>query len=378
MNTRSVAIALLFAFAPMTVGTRSVFAQAPPADDASTKAARARFQEGVSYYDKGQFENARAAFLQAYALRKHPAVLVNLAQSSLRSGHTLEATNFFVQYLRESTSLTAAQRSDAEKGLADARAKLGRIEVAAPSGAEISLDGEKVGTAPLPDPLDVEPGAHKVSARTAEGVTDRSVSVTAGQQASAKFGPQSAPPVTPPPPTEPTTEPPPPTEPPPVKETPTPEKKTEGGWGIWSSGHLATYVPTVIGGVVSVGGFVTAIALAGSKSSAQNSATSVANEIIAAGGTQGTCYNPPASSRFYTACNTLASNNNNVNTDALVANIGGAIGVVGAVGALGWFLLGPRRVETSSAAPAAAPAPATSLVPYVGPGQGGLAVRGTF
>jgi hypothetical protein len=104
----------------------------------------------------------------------------------------------------------------------------------------------------------------------------------------------------------------------------------------------------------------------------------VANQIVAAGGTQGTCYNPPATSRFYTACNTLASNNSNVNTDALVANIGVAIGIVGAVGAVGWFIFGPRRAESGSPAAPAAPAPTTSLLPYVGPGQGGLALTGTF
>ncbi|MFO0672060.1 MAG: hypothetical protein U0235_20950 [Polyangiaceae bacterium] len=90
-----------------SLAPRAAFAQT---DDATTKAARARFQEGVSLYDKGQYEAARAAFLQAYALRKHPAVLLNLAQSSLRSGRPLEASKYFQQYLRESSNLTAAQR----------------------------------------------------------------------------------------------------------------------------------------------------------------------------------------------------------------------------------------------------------------------------
>src|SRR6185369_12768087 len=105
-----------------------------------------RFQEGVEFYDKKQYEQARAAFLQAYALRKHPAVLLNLAQSSLRSNHPLEAAKFFEQFLREATSASAAQRSDAERGLREARTKIGRIEVSAPAGAEIILDGERVGT----------------------------------------------------------------------------------------------------------------------------------------------------------------------------------------------------------------------------------------
>ena len=64
-------------------------------DDALTKAARARFQEGVEAFDKGNYEAARASFKQAYALRQHPAVLLNLAQSCLKSGHYLEAAKCF-------------------------------------------------------------------------------------------------------------------------------------------------------------------------------------------------------------------------------------------------------------------------------------------
>ncbi len=68
--------------------------------------ARTRFKEGVSFYDKGQYEQARAAFLQAYALKKHPAVLLNLAWSSLKSGHALESEHYFKQFLAEGKDST--------------------------------------------------------------------------------------------------------------------------------------------------------------------------------------------------------------------------------------------------------------------------------
>ncbi len=98
-NPRSFAVAALLALAP-TVFPQPAFAQpAAAAADPTVAAARARFSEGVQFYDKGEYENARASFLQAYALHKHPAVLINLAQSALRSGHTLEADRFFTRYL---------------------------------------------------------------------------------------------------------------------------------------------------------------------------------------------------------------------------------------------------------------------------------------
>src|SRR4029078_810475 len=126
------------AFLVLAAPAGQAHAQAPT-DDATTKAARARFQEGVGLYDKGQYEAARAAFLQAYALRKHPAVLLTLAQSSLRSGRALEGAKYFNQFLRESTNATAAQRADAEKGLVEARMKIGRLEVSAPTARDIRV-----------------------------------------------------------------------------------------------------------------------------------------------------------------------------------------------------------------------------------------------
>src|SRR5262245_29471586 len=191
MKTRSIAAVLLLAFAPVAFGAPA-FAQ--PADDPTTKAARARFQEGVAYYDKGEYENARTAFLQAYALRKHPAVLLNLAQSSLRANHPLEASKYFQQYLRESSNLSPAQRADAERGLNEARQKLGRIEVSAPTGAAVIVDGEMVGSAPLSEPVDVEPGNHKVKA----GAEEQNVSAAAGQKVPARFGTSTAQAVAPP------------------------------------------------------------------------------------------------------------------------------------------------------------------------------------
>src|SRR3982750_3346439 len=144
-TTSRIAAAVLVAFVSSSVPITAL-AQ----DDPVTMQARARFKEGVDFYDKGSYENARLAFLQAYALKKHPAVLLNLAQSSAKAGHPLEASKYFQQYLKESTTATPEQRRDAEAWLAEVRQKLGRIEIVAPAGTEISLDDkEKVGTAPF-------------------------------------------------------------------------------------------------------------------------------------------------------------------------------------------------------------------------------------
>jgi hypothetical protein len=367
MRTRSVAAALLIAFAPATF---PVAAYAQAADDPTIKAARARFNEGLEFYDKGQFENARAAFLQAYALKKHPAVLENLAQSCLRSGHTLEAAKYFQQYLHESSSLTATQRADAEKGLAEARTKLGRIEVSATGGAEIFVDGEHVGTAPLTESVDVEPGPHTVKANS----DTRSVAASAGQVVQVRFGigggaaPVVAPiPVPTPTPEEAAMNPPPETTPPP-KPAPADE-----GPGLFSPPKNTT--PVWIGAGVAVAGAGVAVLFAVFKSQANSNYTSLQNEITSTAmkrglSPNGLCSTPP--SGFATACQNLQSDQNQVNSDATAANIGIIVGAVGLAFGLGWYLFAPKRDAKDSSTKS------SSFVPIFEPHQNGLGYVGSF
>src|SRR4051794_26936217 len=162
MRNRACLTALLVVVSQALVPVSPAHAQDK---DAVTEMARRRFQEGVKFFDQKRFEEARAAFLQAYALKHHPAVLLNLAQSEIRSGHPLEASRHFTGYLRESPNASAAERAEAEKGLAAARAKLGRIHVQVPIGAEVIVDGESVGQAPFSEPIDVMPGTHTIEGK---------------------------------------------------------------------------------------------------------------------------------------------------------------------------------------------------------------------
>src|SRR5258706_8536638 len=181
MRPRAFATATLIAFSA-ALSTAPAGAQER---DTVTEMARRRFQEGVKFFDQKRYEEARAAFLQAYALKHHPAVLLNLAQSENRGGHPLEAARHFSAYLRESTSSPASERADAEKGLAAARTKLGRIHLTVTSRAEVLVDGESVGTAPFAEAVDAAPGTHLLEAKLGGKSTSASVSVQVGKAANA-------------------------------------------------------------------------------------------------------------------------------------------------------------------------------------------------
>ncbi|WP_437339081.1 hypothetical protein [Sorangium sp. So ce394] len=189
MKTRACApVLLLSLFAPAVLteagltssllGEPLCFAQS---SDPVTEVARQRYEDGVKAYDAGRFEDARTAFLQVYALKRHPAVLLNLGQSELRSNHLEDAGKHLQQFLREHTTATPDQRAAAEKALADVKRRTGFIIVTADAnGADISVDGVLVGKAPLLDPVFVPPGKHTLFAT----YQDRSATV----QVDAKVG----------------------------------------------------------------------------------------------------------------------------------------------------------------------------------------------
>lgn len=151
-------------------------------DDVTLTMARERFKEGVAYFDKKDFAKARVAFLQAYALKKHPAVLLNLAQSELRSGHEADAAKHFAQYLREHRDATDQERQGAETGLAAAKALVGEITLEVDAvGAEIYVDGDLEGQAPLPGSIYLSPGSHSIEARKDGKSAKTDVTSSAGQ-----------------------------------------------------------------------------------------------------------------------------------------------------------------------------------------------------
>lgn len=351
MRLRAAFCAFLVSAPIALPSTFSTLAHAQGADDATTRAARARFEEGVRFFDKADYENARAAFLQAYVLKKHPAVLLNLALSCQKGNHPLEASKYFQQFLRESSQLSEAKRTEAERGLADVRTKLGRIEVVAVQGSEVFVGGERVGNAPLKELVDVDPGSHVVSAKSPEGVTtEQKVMTSAGQKVTVKLGEAARaaePPVVVPAKVDPgepaKVEPPKETVEPPATDT-GPKKKN---FLSPPDNMLPVYIGLGVGGL----GLIGTIAFAAAKGSAQSSADNVETQIrqkrAEEGVTdpRGTCVNPTP--RYANACTTLQDNLDKVDSNATLANVSAVVMVVGFVGAGAFYLFGPKTNANS-------------------------------
>ncbi len=151
---------LLTAMLPLAGVIRPAHAQDPV-----TALARQKFIEGVQAFDAGKFEQARAAFLQAYALKRHPLVLLNLGQSELKAGYPVDGGNHLQQFLHEHKAATASQKGSARGGIDEAKRRASfAILIVDTDGSQLAIDGRPVGISPLLDPVFLTAGKHQATA----------------------------------------------------------------------------------------------------------------------------------------------------------------------------------------------------------------------
>lgn len=337
---RSVLLVLALCSAP-------ALADAEPSESAELAAARARFAEGLKLYDAGKYEEARVAFVQAYALKKHPTVLFDLAQASLKSGRPLEALRALEQWLKEAPDAPAAKRARAERGIAEAKRQLGRIEVIAPDGAEVTVDGRSAGRMPL-DPIWVAPGSHTVKIATSEAETTESVTLEMAGSATVRLAkPATAKKIVA------TTAPPAPSDPGAAPEAP----------DLFSP--PASLAPSYVAGAIGLAGFGAAAVLAGLRANAQTNAEDAMLAIERAGNSTLDCTRSPAA-HIRRACTVLAEGNRDAQRYEAPLFVSLAIGSVGLASAFAWYFFAPKA------------APDAALAPVLGPHTAGAAFRGRF
>ena len=375
-------------------------ALAAPADETTVAMARERFKEGVAFFDKKEYDKARVAFLQAYALKKHPAVLLNLAQSELRSSHEAEAAKHFAAYLRESKDASDSERQAAEAGLNATKAMVAEVTVNVDEGgAEVFVDSSSEGVSPLSGAVYVAPGSHSIEARKGGKSSATQINAVAGRQLTANldFAPKPVRAAEPAVVAEPSEA----SEPPPEPEAPVEPGAGRKPFFKWLVGSPVGVVGLGLTGVglgVGVGG-----ALASNHS--YNNADSIANQIKkyaaadssqASPDTSSLCSDPQSwlTQRGYltnmktpdlatrvgeykNACAKYPDNVNSGDTLKTVATVGFIVGGVAAVGTIVYYFIDPNARE-SNVKDARAQRRRLAIVPTVGPAHSGLTVMGSF
>jgi hypothetical protein len=296
------------------------------------------FNEGIALFNNKDYVAAHQHFSDAYGKYPSPSSLFNMARTELLLDRCPDSISHYRAYLAlpDNPKITETNRSNARQDMATCIAKVGRLNVKAPPGTTVSIDG----TAALwveGEPIDVPPGSHDVQLKNALGAKTRKVDAPAGKVTFVEWEdpvstvtnpPTNTTPETNPNTTTPPTNPPGNTTPPP----PTPVNNTPK----WIAGGALAGVGVI--GLVLGGVFY------GMNQSAKSDVDSKASS--------GACINPSSA-----ACSDLLSardSQDTYKTLSAVTLIGGGVFLAAGAGVLIWAALSPRSK----------PANALRLSPY--------------
>lgn len=295
-------------------------------------------KRGDRHFKEGKWSEAEGEYEKALSLRRTNDVAANLAFAELRQEKWTEAAEHFAFAVR-SWPITAGaeKKAFAQKGLEEALAKVVSLRVSvSAAGAEVLVDGRRVGLSPLEGEVFVMPGAHVVEAKflghedareAVEGAAGSSKSVVLELKRKAEAGPVE-------PPVE-----------PPVKKR--------------------SLVPAIVLGGVAVAGAGAAIGMYVASTGKLEDERGMTSQIRAAGGT---C---KEGAQVHPLCGDLESSKS---TGEMLDGLVIASSVVAGLSAAGAtvYLLWPTpRVSTKEAGAK------VSVAPFVGNG-GGVVVRGSF
>lgn len=167
------------------------------AENISVAEAEKRFDEGKQLFAQGHYEEARVKFSEACAAHPTARCPKNLGLAEYRLGHAAESATHLREYVAKADPHDA-DLATIRAVFEDVRARCGELEVVAPGGAKLAIDGAAAGMAPLDATLFVAPGPHEVTARWGAELDSKRVDVAARGRERVELGAARLPP---PPPT---------------------------------------------------------------------------------------------------------------------------------------------------------------------------------
>jgi len=158
-----------------------------PAAHAQDSAAQAKqhFQAGVTAYEVGDFQGALKEFQEAFRLKPHPLVRVNMANCYDNLDKPVEAIFHFEKFMAAEEG-TPEQHKEVREALRRLRQKVGEVNIrATPDGTLVQIDDQETRKAPILDTVLLKAGKHTIRA-TLDGYqpVERSIEVLGGQPAS--------------------------------------------------------------------------------------------------------------------------------------------------------------------------------------------------
>ncbi len=156
---------------------------APPPVDPRKEDAEQHRLRAIRFYDARNFSAAREEFLTAYQLVPSHRLLYNLGVVSMALGDSASAYEYFQRCLRDGGEwVPPARRAEIEAQLRDLVSHVATLTIRVDvHGAELSVDGRKIGVAPLTQPVRLNAGTHEVLARSLGRSSRRQIVVSGGE-----------------------------------------------------------------------------------------------------------------------------------------------------------------------------------------------------
>jgi hypothetical protein len=153
------------AFLASLLSSTLAFAQSPPPPpppNADLELAKAHFNTGQLYYERGRYPDAAREFEEAYRLSNRPELLYNMGKSYDGIGDHARALAAYRRFLAAVT--VSADRPAVTARVEQLAQLVGVVTVkASVEGSQVTVDGAVVGTTPLADALELNPGTHKLT-----------------------------------------------------------------------------------------------------------------------------------------------------------------------------------------------------------------------
>jgi hypothetical protein len=142
VKLRSVCLAISLAVGAPSLAYADKGEQAQ-VDPATRDKSRAAFKKGVTQLKAQDWAGARASFEEAYSLVPHPSILLNLGISRLKTDDPAGAEEALMKFLQEDSGAGPEELASARDALAEARGKIGTIQLkVTPENAKTTVDGK--------------------------------------------------------------------------------------------------------------------------------------------------------------------------------------------------------------------------------------------
>lgn len=172
----AVASAVWLGSAPVYAAPPAKAAPAAPAP--ALDEARQRYERALELSDEGNFDAALQEFQRAYALAPSYRILFNLGLVSVSVRDYVRAIDYLTRYLAEGgAEVEESRATEVKRQIQRLQSRIATVTIVVNgTEADVSIDDVPVGKAPLPAPIRVNAGRHKITA-IATGYLPANVSI---------------------------------------------------------------------------------------------------------------------------------------------------------------------------------------------------------